>query len=114
MKLVLLAVFPFPNQLRASFATLLLNAGASVLTVQALLGHKHVDTTLQYARVYVSTVAGDYVRAMRETEWRLVLVEDMTIPPVGPRQRQVYRSVASASACSSKMWAGRAREMHFI
>jgi site-specific recombinase XerD len=45
-----------PHQLRCSCATLLLNAGASVLTVQALLGHKHVDTTLRYARVYDSTV----------------------------------------------------------
>jgi integrase/recombinase XerD len=58
-----------PHQLRASFATLLLNAGASVLTVQSLLGHKHVDTTMRYARVYDSTVAGDYVRAMHKTGW---------------------------------------------
>jgi site-specific recombinase XerD len=57
-----------PHQLRCSFATLLLNAGASVLTVQALLGHKHVDTTLRYARVYDSTVAADYVWAMGEIE----------------------------------------------
>jgi len=34
-----------------------------VLTVQALLGHKHVDTTMRYARVYDSTVAADYGRA---------------------------------------------------
>ncbi len=52
-----------PHQLRASFAMLLLNAGAPVLTVQALLGHKHVDTTMRYARVHDSTVAQDYVRA---------------------------------------------------
>jgi len=57
-----------PHQLRASFATLLLNAGASVLTVQALLGHKHVDTTLRYARVYDSTVAADYVRAVSDVK----------------------------------------------
>jgi integrase/recombinase XerD len=57
-----------PHQLRCSFATLLLNAGASVLTVQALLGHKHVDTTLRYARVYDSTVAADYARATRQID----------------------------------------------
>jgi site-specific recombinase XerD len=49
-------------------ATLLLNARASVLTVQALLGHKHVDTTLRYARLYDSTVATDYERAMSRIE----------------------------------------------
>ncbi|NLF15084.1 MAG: phage integrase family protein, partial [Anaerolineaceae bacterium] len=40
-----------PHQLRFSCATLLLNAGAPVLTVQSILGHKFVDTTLGYARL---------------------------------------------------------------
>jgi len=57
-----------PHRLRCSCATLLLNAGASVLTVQALLGHKHVDTTLRYARLYDSAVAADYERAMGRIE----------------------------------------------
>jgi integrase/recombinase XerD len=57
-----------PHQLRASFATLLLNAGASVLAVQAMLGHKHVDTTMRYARVYDSTVAADYLKATHDLE----------------------------------------------
>jgi len=70
VKLVLLAVFPFPNRLRASFATLLPNAGASLLTVQALLGHKHVDTTMRYARVYDSTVAAECVRATGDFKGR--------------------------------------------
>jgi site-specific recombinase XerD len=69
-----------PHQLRCSFATLMLNAGASVLTVQALLGHKHVDSTLRYARIYDSTVAADYVRAVRETERHFGLAEDTTRP----------------------------------
>lgn len=59
-----------PHSLRHSFATLLLNAGAPVLTVQALLGHKHVDTTLTYARLYDGTVATDYYRAMAQVEGR--------------------------------------------
>ncbi|MEI2698740.1 MAG: site-specific integrase [Microthrixaceae bacterium] len=45
-----------PHQLRHSCATLLLNAGAPILTVQTLLGHKHIDTTLGYARLYDGTV----------------------------------------------------------
>jgi len=55
-----------PHQLRASFATLLLNAGASVLTVQALLGHKRVASTLRYARAHDSTVAADCVQAFQK------------------------------------------------
>jgi integrase/recombinase XerD len=46
-----------PHQLRHSCATLLLNAGAPVLAVQAVLGHKQIDTTLGYARLYDGTVA---------------------------------------------------------
>ncbi len=50
-----------PHQLRHTCATLLINAGAPILTVQAILGHKHIDTTLGYTRLYDATVAADYV-----------------------------------------------------
>jgi integrase len=53
---------------RISCATLLLNAGAPVLSVQSLLGHEKVDTTLGYARLYDGTVAADYYRAMGQIE----------------------------------------------
>jgi len=70
-----------PHQLRHSCATLLLNAGAPVLTVQAILGHKWVDTTLGYARLYDGTVAADYYAAMGVVEQRLALPEDRLAPP---------------------------------
>ena len=54
-----------PHQLRHSCATLLLNAGAPILTVQTVLGHKHIDTTLGYARLYDGTVAADYANRRR-------------------------------------------------
>ena len=74
-----------PHQLRHCCATLLLNNGAPVLSVQALLGHKKVDTTLGYARLYDSTVAADYYKAMVFTERQLALPEDRIAkpPPIG-------------------------------
>ncbi len=54
----------------------LLNSSAPVLTVQILLGHKWVDTTLGYARLYDGTVAADYYQAMSGMEKRLALPED--------------------------------------
>ena len=72
-----------PYQLRHSCATLLLNAGAPVLTVQTILGHKWVDTTLGYARLYDGTVAADYYGAMVEVERRLALPEDWLSQPPG-------------------------------
>ena len=53
-----------PHQLRHTCATMLLNAGMSIFGVQAILGHKYVDTTLRYARVHDSVVAKDYKEAM--------------------------------------------------
>ncbi len=51
-----------PHQLRHTCATTLLNAGMSILGVQKILGHKYVETTLRYARVYDSTVVKDFQR----------------------------------------------------
>jgi hypothetical protein len=55
----------------------------SSLTVQALLGHKFVDTTLGYARLYDGTIAADYYRAMAQVEKQLDLQPgaDMPVTP---------------------------------
>jgi hypothetical protein len=65
-----------PHQLRHTCATLLLNAGAPPAIVQTILGHKHIDTTMRYARLYDSTVATDYYGAMSEIEARMELAEN--------------------------------------
>jgi site-specific recombinase XerD len=71
-----------PHQLRHSCATLLLNSGAPVLAVQMILGHKQIDTTLGYARLYDGTLAADYYSAMNRVEGQLALPEDrMKEPP---------------------------------
>jgi integrase len=70
-----------PHQLRHSCASLLLNSGAPVLMVKAILGHKFVDTTLRYARLYDGTVAADYYRAMAVVEKRMALEEDGQASP---------------------------------
>ncbi len=70
-----------PHQLRHSCATLLLNAGAPVLSVQMILGHKQIDTTLGYARLYDGTLAADYYSAMHQVEQQLALPEDSVKEP---------------------------------
>lgn len=60
-----------PHQLRHTFATQLLNAGCRLTTIQTLLGHRHPNSTLTYARIHDHTVAEDYQTAMAAIEQRL-------------------------------------------
>jgi site-specific recombinase XerD len=70
-----------PHQLRHSCATLLLNAGAPAMSVQMILGHKQIDTTLGYARLYDGTLAADYYSAMNKVERQLALPESNVKEP---------------------------------
>ena len=45
-----------------------MNAGAKITTIQALLGHQRINTTMTYARVHDKTVMADYFRAMEQIE----------------------------------------------
>lgn len=60
-----------PHRLRHTFATQLLNAGCRITTIQKLLGHRRLDSTMIYARVHNHTVAEDYYTAMARIEQRL-------------------------------------------
>ena len=46
----------------------MLNVGAPIEALQQLMGHIKIDTTMVYSRVYDSTVAADYYRAMGQIE----------------------------------------------
>ena len=52
--------------------------------MQAILGHKFVDTTLAYARLYDGIVAADYYRAMASIEERSALGDNAGVPQFDP------------------------------
>jgi hypothetical protein len=60
-----------PHMLRHTFATQLVNAGCKITSIQALLGHQRLQTTLTYARLHDQTIATDYYTAMAVIEERL-------------------------------------------
>jgi site-specific recombinase XerD len=51
------------HRLRHTFATQLLNVGCQVTSIQRLLGHTNLNTTMTYARAFDHTVMLDYFRA---------------------------------------------------
>lgn len=56
------------HSLRHTFATELLNAGASLEVVKELMGHKKLDMTLRYAKLYEATKRQQYDQAMAHLE----------------------------------------------
>src|ERR1700690_3792242 len=63
-----------PHRLRHTCATQLLNAGCPVTSIQRLLGHKKISSTMIYARAHDQTVADDYFAAMERVEQRMEIV----------------------------------------
>lgn len=58
------------HNLRHSFATQLLNAGASIEVVQELMGHRHISMTLRYTRLDDSNKRQQYDQAMAQVQRR--------------------------------------------
>lgn len=69
-----------PHRLRHTYATQLLNAGCRVTSIQKLLGHRRLNSTMIYARVHDRTVAEDYYAAMAEIEKRMDLADGADSP----------------------------------
>lgn len=53
-----------PHRLRHTLATRLLNQGMSITSIQRLLGHDQLNTTMIYAHVHDETVRSDFEQAM--------------------------------------------------
>jgi integrase len=75
-----------PHQLRHSSATLLSQAGATSASVQAILGHRWMSTTMRYMRLQKPMMAAAYYAAMVFIEKRIRLLEDDNATPPSPGQ----------------------------
>ncbi len=60
-----------PHQLRHTFATALVNAGCSLQSLMAMLGHVSAEMSLRYGRLFDETVRAEYERALTLAKGRL-------------------------------------------
>jgi integrase/recombinase XerD len=59
-----------PHGLRHTFATQLLNAGVSLEVLKELMGHRSIQMTLRYTKLYEATKRQQYDQAMARIEQR--------------------------------------------
>jgi len=57
-----------PHQLRHTLATLLINKGMPIESLQKFLGHQNINETLVYAKVHNETVRQQFAQAMKQVE----------------------------------------------
>jgi site-specific recombinase XerD len=57
-----------PHRLRHTLATMLINQGMPIVSLQKLLGHQDINKTLIYARVHDETVKEQFATAMNQIE----------------------------------------------
>lgn len=69
-----------PHRLRHTLATLLVNQGMPITSLQKFLGHQDINTTLIYARVFDETVRQQFAAAMAQIEG--IAVVDWPTAPI--------------------------------
>lgn len=57
-----------PHRLRHTLATMLINQGMPIVSLQKFLGHQDINKTMIYARVHDNTVKEQFTTAMNQIE----------------------------------------------
>jgi len=69
-----------PHQLRHTYATALVNAGVSLQSLMALLGHTSAEMSLRYGRLFDNTVRAEYERALVLAKEQMGTVMPAAVP----------------------------------
>lgn len=85
-----------PHRLRHTLATRLLNAGMPITSLQQVLGHEQISTTMIYAHVHNQTVQRDFERAFARLHPTDTLADALFNTPT---HVSVIQSVVSEDNC---------------
>jgi len=91
-----------PHALRHTYATALVNAGVSVQTLMALLGHVSAEMSLRYGRLFDATVRAEYERALDLVKTRLgpISAGHQRLPLAGDwREAPVIKTRLAGGVC---------------
>jgi site-specific recombinase XerD len=80
-----------PHRLRHTLATLLVNQGMPITSLQKFLGHQDINTTLIYARVFDETVRQQFAATMAQVE--RIAVPDWPTAPITISTTEICDSV---------------------
>jgi integrase/recombinase XerD len=80
-----------PHRLRHTLATLLVNQGMPITSLQKFLGHQDINTTLIYARVFDETVRQQFAATMAQVE--RITVPDWPTAPITISTTEICDSV---------------------
>jgi len=90
-----------PHRLRHTLATRLVNVGMDIVSIQRLLGHEKLNTTMIYAHVHDTTVERDFRQAMARLEAgrerRPATTQTETMPLVEELFSHTHESVSVAT-----------------
>lgn len=88
----------YPHRLRHTLATLLVNQGMPIISLQKFLGHQDINKTLIYARVYDETVRQQFAVAMAHIDGIPVTNWPGQIEHLNPSL--ILASVAPSTQCN--------------
>jgi site-specific recombinase XerD len=80
-----------PHQLRHTLATQAVNRGMSLEAIAAMLGHKHLDQALRYAKIANRTVADEYFAVTEKVESLYGKAQSLPGDTLGPRMARLRR-----------------------
>lgn len=69
------------HRLRHTYATTLLSAGVSIVSIMKLLGHRRIEMSLRYAQVTPTLLRNEYLKAISSIEQNILYTDQLKTAP---------------------------------